>query len=517
MDGDTLARPLGCQEERCIFHCICIEEWRKLSSEEKPLDCPSCKREFTHICVVDTHFNKEPDILDSGLPSDNPKEDTHLNKEPDILHSGLPSDNPKEEPNVCVVESYLNKEPDKYSSAHVYNLEEALEAELVIQKQSNDIVIEVEEETMHLHVRRSHFWEDAKRELESLEEKEWCPQFKVTFLGEAGADTGGLSREFVSLFYQNAAVSNLVQVTEPFLTLNHDLAALEKGRFKLFGRFIGLALLNGHQGPQFFSQTLVNHILGLKPVSDLNILINQLPSHLDVLKSKLQVMAKCTDESAFANLIEQLPERYDFGFSKHNVSVEDKPQLVQAATKHYMVGGCMEEILSFKEGLSCSNVMPILMKFPEQSKDLFIQQKVQVKDIESIFLPIYSAQESNKHMKVEQLYMFWLDFLKKCQRGKVVRNILNLAELEEGREAQVERALSIEDALQFTTGARKKPLLTFRGSLEFDHDDTQRRVTCNACALKMTIPVCARYFNSASDFVAHFTDDIMDAPDFRRV
>ena len=90
------------------------------------------------------------------------------------------------------------------------------------------------------------------------------------------------------------------------------------------------------------------------------------------LKGKLEKIAHTETEEAFTALVLDLPERFDFGFSKASLSLNGKLPLIQAACKHYLVSACMEEIIHFKDGLKRYNVLDILKQYPEESRKRFV-------------------------------------------------------------------------------------------------------------------------------------------------
>ena len=87
------------------------------------------------------------------------------------------------------------------------------------------------------------------------------------------------------------------------MSFSHDQVALISGKFENSGKLISLALLNGHQAPQFLSQPVVNHILGWNQQIDPKILIEELPGHLDDLKTKLVKINNSQDEATFQGLV----------------------------------------------------------------------------------------------------------------------------------------------------------------------------------------------------------------------
>ena len=140
-----------------------------------------------------------------------------------------------------------------------------------------------------------------------------------------------------------------------------------------------------------------------------------------------------------------------------------------------------------------------------------------------MFVPAYSESGSNRRVKEEQIFFFWMQFLKDCQRGRLQRNVISLSEIMDNAvdgESTSKMVLSLADVLQFITGSPTTPLVPFAGNILFDHEigkDAERRVESNTCALQVTFPVSQRYLSSCDTFMMNFTDDIYEGPGFGKV
>ena len=491
LDGNKLSKPCKCS---CIFHHICLEEWLKTGAEgDKAVSCPTCNFKFESI-------------EDLKLIQPVSEQADNLKAEEDNKAQDLASFNSLEEAMKANLENHV----------------EDLLSQSVDEDDDDDKVTHIS-----LHVRRSYIWEDSQREFTKMTPKEWHPKVKVRFMKEAGEDTGGLSREYFSLIYSAVLSSGLLVGETPYLTFSHNQNALEAGKYNLFGKIVALSLLNGYCGPNNFSQVLTDFILGCQPVNDPKILLKELPNNCKELRLKLKKISECKTEVDFSKLIADLDERFDFGYSKSYLTLEDKVPLLQAACKHYLVSCCLEEILSCKDGLELYGVLNVLKHFNNESRELFINQKIAVKDIEEMFHPSYSEEGSNKRSNEEQIYFHWMQFLKEANRRKLKRNVTSLEEIEvesvdaSGEQSSAEaRVLGLSDILQFMSGARTKPLACFKGKIRFDHEvspDSNKRAESNTCALEMVIPVNKRYLESCDNFVSNLTDDIFDGPDFGKI
>ncbi len=210
-----------------------------------------------------------------------------------------------------------------------------------------------EESFMTVHVRRGHVLEDGLSELLETDPDEWRSSLKVTFVGESGIDTGGLSREFFTLLYSSLAESSLVSGKPPMLTLSHIQALLESGKYEALGWALSLALLGGFHVPQFFSKSLVNFILQRKDTRDSESLIAEFPDSMPVLKDKLLAIQKSSEIGVFNEIVSpaNFPEIYEIGYRK-KVEFFNKADIIHEVFQHSQVSSCLEEVQSLLKGLS---------------------------------------------------------------------------------------------------------------------------------------------------------------------
>lgn len=107
------------------------------------------------------------------------------------------------------------------------------------------------------NIRRKNVYGDVLKKMELFfGNKKLCP-VRVVFsslnANEAAVDTGGPGREIVSLFYESCA-GKLLYGSENKYCFMHDLQRLNE--FKIFGKFVALALLHGYEPPHFLSEEL---------------------------------------------------------------------------------------------------------------------------------------------------------------------------------------------------------------------------------------------------------------------
>ena len=526
-DGGSHATPGGCS---CLFHCICLQEWKNMASPTESIACPSCGVPFMDVEAVNANINITG-INDTASPS-------HASRAED-----QPTLNQAEDQNV-VTDTITSSQPLRDDVA--LNVRENNEnvTDISTEQREDTVLMALEnqrmqkekdcrkkhpdddeyEMSMPIHIRRAKILHDTYSEVEDIPEDEWRPTMKVTFIGESGVDTGGLSREFFSLFYEAISNSSYMSGSSPHMSFSHDQVALKSGKFENFGKLISLALLNGHQAPQFLSSSVVNHILGWDQQIDPKILIRELAVHLDELKTKLVKINDSQDEATFQSLVavSELPERFDIGFNKMCLSLSDKLPLINAVSRHYQVSQCLEEIQSLMKGMGLYGVLDILRKDPAQSSQLFQLPKLKVADFESFFLPVFAESGSNEKAKEDEIYLFWVRFLKDCGRERIKASVVTLDSVSEGAmTASKDVTLRLQDIMKFCTGSTHMPSSGAKGQIIFSHERENhgvlRHITANTCAMQVTVPVNDLYSGAYSTFKENLRDDILNSPGFGQV
>ena len=360
----------------------------------------------------------------------------------------------------------------------------------------------------------------VERTFESLEDENIEARVIVKLIGEEAVDTGGVMREYFSeLFRGFLKYNTLVRGQYPNITFQHNLDSLEKGTFKLFGKLVAVALVNGCPGPHFFCPLLAGYLLDVekKPTLD------EIPKDCEFLGQIRKVSESC-DEESFAHAVNGFPERFDMDYTKAVVKLQDKDELVSACIKHVVISIVAEEIYSFKKGLSQFGVLESLRKFPESGILLLMHCEVSFEDVKGCFKPVYSLLGSEIHSKEIEITYKWHRFLKRVSKGQLqcmVRSLLSVMEDTlnqsvscEGTEAKV---LSLSDVLQFGSGSRYP---NFGGELRFDNDvdsvEGGKRVIGDACSCIIVIPVNSRYCCDTSLFCHNLMEGIFESQGFGR-
>ena len=254
-----------------------------------------------------------------------------------------------------------------------------------------------------------------ERTFASLEDENVEARVIVKLIGEEAVDTGGVMREYFSeLFRGFLKYTTLVRGQYPNITFRHNLDGLRKGTFELFGKLVEVALVNGCPGPHFFCPLLAGYLLDVeqKPTLD------EIPKDCEVL-GQIKKITESFDEESFAHAVNSFPERFDMGYTKAVVKLQDKDGLVSACIKHVVISIVAEEIYSFKKGLSQFGVLDSLRKFPETGISLLMHCEVSVEDVKGCFKPVYSLLGSEIHSKEIEITYKWHQFLKRVKKGQL--------------------------------------------------------------------------------------------------
>lgn len=109
-----------------------------------------------------------------------------------------------------------------------------------------------QESPLRIKIRRSHVWQDAAFKLRKCTENDLNKLIKIQFVGEPAVDQGGPRNEFFSLLHKEMAASSLFVGEPRSKCFNHNVIALEKKEYLLYGQLCSLAILQHSPPPCFF-------------------------------------------------------------------------------------------------------------------------------------------------------------------------------------------------------------------------------------------------------------------------
>ena len=112
----------------------------------------------------------------------------------------------------------------------------------------------IKEEEWHIDIIRSYAAKTALQQFSDASDEDWEHMLKINFIGEAGADLGGLRLELLTIFFSSCELFD-----GEFFHISDD--NLSKKLFLVLGKATAYAILSGHPGPRRLHQTLVHYIL----------------------------------------------------------------------------------------------------------------------------------------------------------------------------------------------------------------------------------------------------------------
>ena len=112
--------------------------------------------------------------------------------------------------------------------------------------------------SLRVKVRRSNVWEDARFKIKKCSDSDLRNIIKVQFVGEPAVDEGGPRNEFYSLVHSEMSKSSLFIGEQDKKSFNHDILALERRDYYIYGKLCSMGILQGSPSPCFFTPTIAD-------------------------------------------------------------------------------------------------------------------------------------------------------------------------------------------------------------------------------------------------------------------
>ncbi|XP_048022561.1 uncharacterized protein LOC125252930 isoform X1 [Megalobrama amblycephala] len=307
---------------------------------------------------------------------------------------------------------------------------------------------------------------------------------RVTFLGEAGVDSGAIRKEFLT---------NLIGEIEKRLFEHrghqsgkspiYSLSDLEKGFFRTAGEVFSVSLAQGGPAPCFLRQWCFDY-LSAGDLDEVNL------SKDDVDDAELfeliQKVEEETDLSAWTDAI------ISCGFTGI-IKPENKEAIVRSIVLHATLR-LLPLLKQLRKGLQVYNFVDILEEHLGLCQHFFVPSvvdddyKADADFIMQNILPKLSEKGTIRETRETAIINFLQDFLQEIESA---------VDNPDGDTLP----LTVPRVMQWLTGQGHKPLLMserqeFKIALHFDHDCQQRMPAhricypvVSACARKITFPV----------------------------
>ena len=250
--------------------------------------------------------------------------------------------------------------------------------------------------SLRVKVRRSNVWEDARFKIKKCSDSDLRNIIKVQFVGEPAVDEGGPRNEFYSLVHSEMSKSSLFIGEQDKKSFNHDILALERRDYYIYGQLCSMGILQGSPSPCFFTPTTADYIVFGK-IEKVSTCITDVPN--PKVRQKLEDWAKIKDPEVFAKVASfECPFRFKASFSKPVVTIEDKDKLFHAIALHYNLLTALSEINQFVEGLNLHGLLDHVRQHPLKARQLFLHTENQLtaEKVDDLFMPVFSPRGSNK-------------------------------------------------------------------------------------------------------------------------
>ena len=370
------------------------------------------------------------------------------------------------------------------------------------------------EETLRIKVRRSYVWDDAKNKIGKCTKNDLCKTLKVQFVGEPAVDQGGPRNEFFTLLHKQINSSSLFTGEPGKKLFSHNVPALQRNDFLIYGQLCSLGVMQGSPSPAFFASPAVDYILYGK-LEKVKIEISDVPNAK--AKNKLQELDAMNDPVEFKQAASfNCPLRFKAGFSKPIVTLEDKSDLMQCIALHHTLLFSLPELDQFIEGLKLNGFLELIRQEPNKSRCLFEVSQLEsltAEKVDDLFLINLSPQGSNRRASEEVLSLNLSKFLEDVESSEVSSTLMNVTT---DTESMV--TLSLADVLQFITGSSSIPAVGFepRPSVAFIADNSGRKLYVSTCTNTLTLPICDILMEYES-FKKEVTACIIMSPGFGNV
>ena len=228
------------------------------------------------------------------------------------------------------------------------------------------------DKSLRMKVRRRNIWEDSKVKLAKCTDSDLNNIVRVQFVGEPAVDEGGPRNEFFSLLHREVCGSNMFISNETCKLFNHNLLALEQRNYFMYGQLCSLAILQGSPAPSFLSPTLADYIV----FGELSRAQSRIDDVCDKeVRDKLKGLKSIEDPEEFKRIASfECALRFDAGFCKPIVTIEDKVKMLHVITLHYTLLQSLAEVNQFIEGLKLNGLLECMRQHPYEARKLFIYE-----------------------------------------------------------------------------------------------------------------------------------------------
>ncbi|XP_065812428.1 G2/M phase-specific E3 ubiquitin-protein ligase-like [Labrus bergylta] len=231
---------------------------------------------------------------------------------------------------------------------------------------------------------------------------------------EEGLDTGGLTREFLTLLMKHRPIFNGPSESR---YLVYNSTAVREDEYFLAGKMIAVSIVHGGPASHFLSKDLVNHTVR-KP--RFSATVEDITD--EELGKVLRQVGNSESEESLQNLVLQNSTMFQTAGCFRLVKTLEKHTLVEEYLKWFIIDRNHSAIQRFKDGLASLQFLYALQQHSSVLAPVLYHsaKTLTAADMESMFRPDLSPAGSNRRQKESQTLGFWADYLLDCESLSVL-------------------------------------------------------------------------------------------------
>ncbi|XP_057690814.1 G2/M phase-specific E3 ubiquitin-protein ligase-like isoform X2 [Corythoichthys intestinalis] len=351
------------------------------------------------------------------------------------------------------------------------------------------------EKRFTIQITRTNLFERGLLQWQRQKKNSPTSTLEVTFLGEAGVDTGALRKEFLTEMVagiERRFFEGLQNQKSPRYSLND----FDNGLYRTVGEIFAVSLAQGGPAPTFFSPWTYTYLSG----GQTNPTVLNSDAVADVqLRNLIDQVELSTDETLPHLADEILVCGYTGVISIHNKHSIVRAIILSAVLRLHPM---LDQI---KEGLQLYGLLSLMKQYPDVCQSLFVAAedvKVTAEFIMASISPVLSDKGTTRRQTELELVNYIQDFL---YEGA-----------EDQEEIEPRHGITPSRFLQWITGQGHIPILPsekkdFAVIVKFNHDCSEEHglhricyPVISACAKTITLPV--KHMRSYESFKSVLTE-----------
>ncbi|XP_057193002.1 uncharacterized protein LOC130556217 isoform X2 [Triplophysa rosa] len=313
-------------------------------------------------------------------------------------------------------------------------------------------------------------------------------QLKITFIGEAGVDSGALRKEFLTEMI--SGIEKRLFLGQKAKSPQYSNSDLDNGLFRTAGEIFAVSLAQGGPAPCFMREWCYSYLT---------------TGEVDVTR----ICKDDVDDVEYSLLIAKVEEATDLTeFTDEIIScgytgalnIEQKDAIIRAIVLHaaFQVTPMLGDL---RKGLQLYGLLDIVKDHPSLCKSLFVPGEDCTPDADYILsnvAPEMSERGTSRASVESKIINYFQDFLQEIECGVCAEDAAEV-------ETEPSSYLTVPRVMQWITGQGHKPLLlseqkAFQIVFKFDHDCKVRMPQHTIC-----YPIVSACTNTVTFPVAHMT------------